>query len=200
MSPLSTNSIREDFLALREQCMWARVVYNNFRHLYGSDETIELLKDTAAWFFHDINVVLQEYCLLQIAKLTDPSASVGRENLTIPNLNDRLKAEGLWTQEIDDLSAELMRYRDLINLSRNRLIAHSDKATIVSGLIVGAHADHEPDLFFRNLNVYTDVVARQVGEDALSYAAMPGPGDVLDLIKLLRDARRAMAGSRLSPG
>lgn len=180
--------------------MWARVVYNNFRHLYGSDETIQLLKDTAAWFFHDMNVVLQEYCLLQIAKLTDPPASVGRENLTIPNLNGRLKTEGLLTQEIDDFSAELIRYRELINLSRNRLIAHSDKETIASDLILGVHADYEPDLFFKNLNAYTDAVARQVGEDPLCYGAMPGPGDVLDLIRLLRDARKANAGSRLSPG
>ena len=180
--------------------MWARVVYNNFRHLYTSDETVQLLMDSAALFFQDINVVLQEYCILQIAKLTDRPGTPGHENLTIPNLDDRLKAEGLWTQQIADLSADLMRYRGLINLSRNRLIAHSDKATIVSGLTVGAHADHEPDLFFKNLNAYTDAVARQVGEDPLSYAAIPGPGDVLDLIKLLRDAKKAKAGSRLSPG
>ena len=111
---MSTSTIQADFLVLRDQCVWTMNCYKNFSALYEHDETVDLLKYSAAWFFHDMNIVLQEYCLLQIGKITDPISSMGRENSTIPNLDARLQVENLWTHEIGDLSAKLMRYRDII--------------------------------------------------------------------------------------
>lgn len=185
---MSTSTIQADFLVLRDQCVWTMKCYNNFSDLYEHDETVDLLRYSAAWFFHDMNIVLQEYCLLQIGKLTDPVRSIGRENSTIPNLDARLLAENLWTHEIADLSAKLMRYRDIIKDSRNRVIAHADKETFLQNLTVGAHTEQEMHGFFDNLNAYTDAVGNVLGVGALCYGTCAAMGDATDLIGLLEDA------------
>jgi hypothetical protein len=185
---MSASTIQEDFLVLRDQCMWTMKCYNNFSDLYEHDQTVDLLRYSAAWFFHDMNIVLQEYCLLQVGKLTDPVRSMVRENSTIPNLDARLQAESLWTHEIADFSANIMRYRDIIKDSRNRVIAHADKETFLQNLTVGAHAKKEMQDFFDNLNEYTDAVGNMLGVGALDYRVCPGMGDVTDLVSLLEDA------------
>jgi hypothetical protein len=135
-----------------------------------------------------MNILLQEYSLLQVGKLTDPIRSMGRENSAIPNLDSRLKAESLWIREIADLSAKIMRCRDIIKDSRNRVIAHADKETFLKSLTVGAHGKQEMQDFFDNLNAYTDAVGNVLGAGALDYRVCPATGDVTDLVSLLEDA------------
>ena len=189
---MSTFTIQEDFLALREECMWTMKCYKNFRHLYEHDRTLDLLKYSAGRFFHDMNIVLQEYCLLQIGKMTDPAITKirggERENLTIPNLDARLKAENFWGHEISELSEKIMSYRDVIQESRNRVIAHADKKTFLQNLTIGEHTEQMVRSFFENLNAYTDAVGVVLGMGPLDYRACPGKGDVIDFVSLLEDA------------
>ena len=185
---MSASTIQTDFLVIRDQCIWTTKCYNNFNDLYEDDQTLDLLRYSAAWFFHDMNIILQEYCLLQVGKLTDPVRSMGRENSTIPNLDARLQAESLWIPEIADLSAKIMRYRDIIKDSRNRVIAHADKETFLQNLTVGAHAKQDMQDFFENLNAYTDAVGNVLGVGALCYKTCAATGDVTDLISLLGHA------------
>lgn len=184
---MNASTIQADFLVLREQCIWTMNCYNNFSGLYADERTVDVLRYSASWFFHDMNIVLREYCFLQVGKITDPARS-GRENLTIQNLDARLQEESLWTYEISALSAKLMSYREIIKDSRNRVIAHADKETFLQNLTVGAHDQQEMQDFFENLNAYTDAVGNALGVGPLDYRACPGKGDVIDLVGFLEDA------------
>ena len=67
-----------------DQCVWLRVVYNEYCILYDSGQARrELLDEVAKNFFGDLNDILIEHILLNICKLTDPARSRQDENLTV---------------------------------------------------------------------------------------------------------------------
>jgi hypothetical protein len=178
------------FLAFREQCIWLRCCYNTYSVLYESGgETKEVLEASAKAFFADLNLLLIEYCLLQVCKITDPTDSQGRANLTVENLNDALRDAELMTDEISNFSNGLLRYRDLVKKVRNRLISHLDKETILAGVPLGEHNQEEVTAFFESLFGYVDAVGIAVGVGPLDFRTTAGPGDVLDLIQTLRKGR-----------
>lgn len=115
----SMASLREQFVAFRAECIWLRDCYNTFTTLFDEDETRTLLEQSAVIFFGDLNRVLQEYCYLQVCKITDPATSLGRVNLTVEAMNDALKLAGLLTPEIEKHAAVMMRYRGFIKGPRN---------------------------------------------------------------------------------
>ena len=184
---MSSQNMSREFLTFRDQCVWLQTCYNTYRALYESGaDTQGLLTRSASRFFHDLNTILIEYVLLQISKITDPPESQGRENLTVSNINRQLQAAGLLTQEITDASTAIMRYRELIKESRNRVISHQDKETILINLPVGAHSESDVANFFKNLYAYVDAVGNAVGVGPLDFKTTAGSGDVLDLLRLLR--------------
>ena len=188
---VSIDEPKKTFESFREQCIWLRCCFNTFRSLYESnDETSTALRLTAWRFFEDLNEILREYIILQICKLTDP-AQDGRgrhTNLSVDGVNAVLCKNKLMTPEIRGYASELLRYREFVKESRNKIIGHLDRKTIVEGLPIGEHPAEEVFRFFDNLQKYTDAVGWVVGVGPLDYQAVPGKGDVLDLIKTLKRA------------
>jgi hypothetical protein len=184
---MATQQLQDEFIAFRNSCMWLRNCYNTFNHLFNSGpETETILRKTAPHFFSDLNSVLQEYFFLQARRITDPAASNSRDNLSLQNINAELKRSGLMTAEISDISTSILNYRSLTSNISNRVVAHADKATALSSGLIGAHADHELELFMQNLQSYTDVVGTVLGIWPLDYRVQAGPGDVQDFIRVLR--------------
>lgn len=184
---MTSPQLQRTFLAFREQCIWLQTCYNIYAALFESEKsTKDLLSSTAPLFFHDLNLVLVEYCLLQVCRLTDPPRSVSRDNLTVKNLNKMLQAKGLLTAEISRASDGLAHYRSLINESRNWIVSHADKRTMLQGLPIGAHSATDVAAFFNDLYTYVDAVGQAVGVGPLDFRVTSGPGDVLDLLRFLR--------------
>lgn len=182
-----TQQQQSEFLAFRESCIWLRNCYNTFNHLFDADpETEAMLRRIASEFFGDLNLILQEYFFLQARRVTDPTATGSRENLTLENINAGLTASGLMTQEILDLSTSILGYRKLISDISNRVVAHADKATALCPGLVGAHSEREIESFMDNLQAYTDAVGIVLGVGPLDYSVQAGPGDVQDLLRALR--------------
>jgi hypothetical protein len=181
-------TLREQFVAFRAECIWLRDCYNTFTTLFDEDETRQLLERSAAIFFGDLNRVLQEYCYLQVCKITDPAETGGRANLTVKALNNALDAAGLLKlkPEIEQHAAVMMRYRGFIKAPRNRLISHLDTKTILKGDAIGGHDPHEVTAFFEAMQNYCDEVGRVVGEGPLDFRWSAGAGDVIDLLRVLR--------------
>lgn len=98
---MTAAELEELFRAFREQCIWLRCCYNTYAALYESGEEInEVLVSSASLFFHDLNHVLIEYCLLQVCKINDPEETRGQTNLTVEHVNASLRASDLMTDEI----------------------------------------------------------------------------------------------------
>lgn len=192
METMPTTNLKQTFCSFRERCVWLQTCINTFEALYSSGHGVEkLLRETAPAFFGDLNIILQEYILLQICNLTDPAesydAALRRKvpNLTVAHLNELLKAEGLLTVQIEAAAKSLAHYRNLVERSRNKLISHLDKTTVLAGTILGEHARSDVDAFFENLHQYCDGVGHSVLEGPLDFRVTSGPGDVMDLLKHL---------------
>tara|TARA_R110000772_G_scaffold49123_7_gene112957 strand:+ start:51849 stop:52415 length:567 start_codon:yes stop_codon:yes gene_type:complete len=185
---MEQTDLQKLFLAFREQCIWLRICYNTYSELYESGERVQkLMESSAPLFFHDLNNILIEYIMLHVCKITDPAETRGRANLTLLAVNESLNNEGLTTGEISQFSQAMLDYRELVKDARNRLISHFDRDTILNGLTLGEHPREDAEKFFECLQGYIDAVGNAVGVGPLDFRTMAGPGDVLDLIKLLRD-------------
>ena len=152
----------------------------------SSDRTKKILTDSASEFFRELNIILTEYFLLQVCKITDPDETAGHKNLTVEGLNLELCERDLMTQEISDYSAGLLRYRGLVQGARNKLISHLDRETVLNDRSIGGHTEEELNGFLSNLEGYCYAVGDVVGVEPLDFKTTAGPGDALDLIKALK--------------
>ena len=183
---MKQTELKELFLAFRDQCIWLRCCYNTYLALYESDDcTKKVLQASAPVYFGDLNKILIEYVLLQICKITDPAESAGHKNLTFEGVNKVLGEDGLMTNEIAGFSCGLSHYRELVKESRNKLISHLDRESVLNGLPIGEHPEEKVTAFFESLQGYVDAVGNAVGVGPLDFRTAAGPGDVLDLIRTL---------------
>lgn len=184
----SINSIADVFLALRERCIWLDSCYTTFSALYESgDERRDLLGKTAPAFFMEHNQVLQQHCILQACKLTDPAVMRRKKNLTLEYVNSMLVAQNLMTAEIELYSGKMMAYRELVLESRHWIISHQDLEATMLGEPVGAHEKEDWASFLDSMYRYTDAVGIAVGVGPLDYKGGAGPGDANELVKHLEN-------------
>ncbi len=112
--------------ALEDEVTWFHAKWLEYRKLFAkSEKRIELLNETAGFFFRVVQDVLWDDVLLHIARLTDPAKHGRFENLTLPRL-----AKGFKNTEIGPEFCQLV---DLVESRaefarewRNRRIAHRD--------------------------------------------------------------------------
>lgn len=184
---MATTHAIESVVAFRKECIWLQSCFNTFCSLFESgDETSDVLKRSAASFFRDINLIIQEHFILQVCRITDPAMTRGRENLTVKNIDAILTKENLLTPEIAATSKRLHSYRDLIDGARNRIVSHADKETLLSGQESGAHARKDVEEFLEALHAYVNLAGEAVGEGPLDFTYTGSEGDVEDLLVCLK--------------
>ena len=78
-----------------------------FLELFNKERTQSLMEKTAYAFFIDLNKILIDYFLLEVAKLTDPATSIGGkyENFTVANLIETVEWPPECLREIKELYA-----------------------------------------------------------------------------------------------
>lgn len=178
--------LREEFQAFREECIWLQTCFNTFHALFdGGEEVDAALQNSARLFFAELNIVLVEYWVLLVCRLTDPAVTAGRENLTVLNLLGVLRSHGLLTAEIEATAIRIQSYRDLVNDARNRAVSHADKVAYLQRTVLGQHAAEHVNEFVRDLQRFNDLVGETIGEGPLDYRISSGPGDVYDLLQIL---------------
>lgn len=182
--------LRETFVAFRDQCIELRNAQKIFEHLFESgDDTLKLLEDTAPLFFFDVQNILIEHIYLKACRLTDvASVKRGKEvrrNLTVPHLRNRLHDVELLSGEIIALADALQTYGDMLRAPRNRRIAHADLRAVLNDEDRGEHDEKDYQAFFRDLQEFCDHVGVALNEGPLDFRVVPGPGDVIDLLRVL---------------
>ncbi len=174
--------------AFCEECVWARSIRTHFADLFETNERRrELLSEVANLFFHDLNLILIEYILLQQCKLTDPP-SFGKEknNLTT---NYILSLE--WSVETKALlsiqNTELMRFREKIINARRKLIAHMDLSTRLQSVGLGEFSEPEEAGFWSALQAFVNAAHSEAVGGPYDINATMVEGDVASLIHSLRE-------------
>jgi hypothetical protein len=171
---------------------WLVRVRHTYRVLFEDKQPScqTLMEKTASSFFADLKRILQEYLLLECAKITDPAETGGRENFTV----DCLVRNICWPnhdknilKELESLQATTEGFRSYIKCARNKLLAHLDRRAVLSGEPLGAFPEGKDKDFFDALQRICDVTHKACFEEIYGYMSpiTLGGGDVFNLTKTL---------------
>lgn len=175
--------------AFCNECVWVRAIRAHFEELFerGSDRH-KLLAETAKTFFQDLNLVLQEYVLLQQCKLTDPANSGSDRH----NLTSEYILEFAWStstrKKLTWENAKLQSFRRKIVDARRKLVAHTDLRARLGSASLGSFTQADEQSFWNALQSFVNIAHdATVGGPFEIEVAMPD-GDAASLIHRLADA------------
>jgi cation transport regulator ChaC len=172
-----------------EDCIWVHAMRDHFKALFESgDKRKSLLQECAKTFFGDLSLVLQEYLLLQIAKILDPhSSGAGKTNLTANYLLS-LNWDSGTKAALEVEAVALNAFREKIAAARNKLLSHTDVQARVEGAELGEFLPEEEEQFWAALQRFVDAAHEDaIGGPCPIDSAAP-EGDASSLIQVLVDA------------
>lgn len=175
--------------AFCEECVWLHSIRKHFADLFESNEQRDrLLSEVANTLFHDLNLVLIEYILLQQCKLTDPASSgVDKDNLTT---NFILQLD--WTPEtkkfLQEQNEVLLKFRQEIVDARRKLVAHLDLKARLQPLSLGQFSESDEAAFWLALQGFVNAAHDEAIGGPFEINAAMQEGDVASLIHSLKDA------------
>jgi hypothetical protein len=165
-----------------------------------------LMRKTAWSFFLDLNTVLQEYLLLECAKITDPATTGNRANFTVdalvqnicwPNDEATLKKMASLPDDDKDIMKALeseqkitQDFRSYIKCARNKLLAHLDGKAVLSAKPLGEFPEGKGRRFFEALQKICNIT-HEACFDTIYGDMLPiplGGGDVISLRRTLECA------------
>lgn len=119
---------------LKNDLIWARHYYNEYKKLYMANQLrIELLNDTASSFFAVLQRVLWEQMIISLSRLTDAHERGENKNLTVGILLE-LAIDNNW-EFVQDIESKLLKIKETsaaIRKWRNKVVAHRDLPTALS--------------------------------------------------------------------
>lgn len=163
-----------------EHVVWLLSASRIFTELY-EDKDIELvLRSTGESFFTDLNRILQNYVLLQCAKLSDRKSTNDKDNLTVDFITDRIDWSDNTVKKLKKLRDAILGFRSKIIDARNEILSHSGLKTALSNKVLGAFVAGEDKVFMENLVKICDIAYREVFASPFSEVWLGLSGDVLD--------------------
>jgi hypothetical protein len=183
-------------LGAQYSLLWQEVAsihhnWSEFVELYHSKpERRELMRRAAVGFFEMVGDSLREGVLLHLGRLTDPSVSMGKSNLTIRNLADLIDDAGV-KERVSQLEKVAMEKTEFARDWRNRWLAHQDlKLALGEGTVEPlAKAEREEvdaalkaivavmnevDMYFTDAETRYDLLSPHHGAVALLYVIDDG--------------------------
>ncbi len=116
------------YSSLYDEVTWLHAKWQQYRQLYATPETVELLNQIAGFFFRVVQDVLWEDILLHIARLIDqPTTKRGKKNLTLLQLAPAIDDSKL-AREVRTLVKRVKQESAFAVDWRKRHLAHRDLA------------------------------------------------------------------------
>lgn len=184
---------------LWEQCNWAHEVWTLRRALIDRNRRKKALENGPhSAFISAAGMALHDYALLQIAKLHDSATVAGRVCLTL----DYIVEYGGWDESTErrlrSLKTRLDAFQAKIRPARNRLISHSDLATILNGQALGGFDAGDDQKYFKTLSLFVSTAFQSaVGGPCAAFSTLTDDTEraVATLAKsTIRTRRRRPAG------
>jgi len=185
---------------------WLVRVRHTFKVLFEDEQPScqTLMKKTAWSFFLDLNRILQEYLLLECAKITDPATTYGHTNFTVDYLvknicwpSDKAILEKLTSlsddhkdllQELKSLQLIAQGFRGHIESARDKLLAHLDMGAVLTSKPLGGFPEGDDKTFFCALQKLCDITHEACFGTIYGVMLPITVGDVINLRKTLKDA------------
>ncbi len=172
--------------------VWLRSVFNIYKELYENDEAKQVMDKTAQSFFADLNMIFNNYLLLEFAKITDPATSrvngENIENFTVNNLITRVDWPENIVSTLELLRKEVETFRGYIKDARNKLLAHYDKETFLNGKALGDFPFGAEERFLSVLEEICNITHKACFNSIFGSISVSMRGDVEDLKKALKKA------------
>ncbi len=181
---------QHDFEVFRGDCIKLQNLVNTFETLYGSEDSKEVLQETAVLFFDDLHKWLIQIYFVDVMKLTDPARQGSNENLTVCHILGILRDLEKSSDKIGELGKQILVYRSCVKDARNKFLGHRDLAYARDGQPLGEHSFEEYNSFLQNLQDFCDEVGNALGLGPLDYSVSAGKGDVQSLVRILRNAKK----------
>ncbi|MCF7944985.1 MAG: hypothetical protein K9L75_05575 [Spirochaetia bacterium] len=174
-----------------DKVMYLKILYYMQEELFENNNTY-VFEQTAPIFFNDLNSLLINNIILEIAKITDPgvdkTSKSNNSNLTFEYLIDTIDWDSETEKELTDLNKQFKAFRQYIKKARNKVIAHNDKNIYLSNVTLGAFPEGSEKEFFEKMEVFCDICYRNIFKEPLGEMYPGQNGDVIDLKKSLKKA------------
>jgi hypothetical protein len=156
-------------------CGWAYETWLNHCELFDKNARKEdLQKSFAAETLARLNIISQEYSLLQIVKLHDRAVVSGNITLGL----EYVVTYGGWPKptldKLESLKNKLDGFANQLRSARNKSLSHNDLAAIAAGATLGAFPAGTDAVYFETLQDFVNVVHNEV---------IGGPWPFNDLVK-----------------
>jgi AbiU2 len=114
------------FHELSDDCSWLHIRWAQYVHLYGSSQSrVDLLNESAPFFFKIVEDCLWADVLINLCRLTDRPIIAGRANLTLLQLPDLMATKRL-SQAVARRARRAVTATTFARDWRNRHLVHSD--------------------------------------------------------------------------
>lgn len=170
------------------QVVWLLKVRDIFAELFEDEQSEVLMEKTARSFFVDLGSIMHCYLLLECAKITDRAKTGDKENLTIDNLIESIKWPPDIRKKLEALRDKTNPFRNRILPARHKLLAHSDKETVLADRTLGEFPEGEEKQFLKTLQRFCDVIYKACFGEVFGQISLAILGDVIDFKGTLEKA------------
>ena len=180
------------YFELWQELAWLHFKWGEYNLLFGKGENrIQLMNETAPFFFNVVQRVIWEDSILHIARLTDKTHTGGRRNLTlcllpeliaIPELQTRVLASIETTREATDFCRDW----------RNRHIAHRDLDLALNRNVPSLKAADKSkmDVALKAIGAVLDIVGLHYLNSTTSFSIPFSPDGADRLLRVLDDGEK----------
>ena len=183
---------KADVNVLVNICADMRATYMHYRELFEPDNSHDaIFRNIAPLFFGDINRVLVSYIILEACKLADPARDFrGNKTLSVEFFVNHTDFSNDPTafDHLKDRASKLRAFGKKLKPARNKLIAHCDRTTILSGIrgLGGADTDEWTE-FWLDVQAFVNILC----ERYLGQTIYINGGAISDAGRLVETLRRA---------
>jgi hypothetical protein len=182
----------EVYSALSNELSLCSYTWRRYVELFGtSEDRIDVLNKSASNFFGLIERVMWDDTLLHLARLTDPSTTMGRKNLSVYGLQE-LITDAKLKERISELANSVRERTKFARDWRNRLLAHRDLDIALERPAKPLEAVSRKNVedALASIGVLLNEVDALYTNSETSYDVMCLWGGVDDLLSLLGDGLR----------
>ncbi len=141
----------------------------------------------AGGFFGNMSNAMQTELLLAFAKVTDPSKSLGNDNLSVNHLLDNVQWPDTVKTKLADYQQEIQSFRPYIKTARDKILSHSDVQTLLNNEVYGQFPLEDGERFIQNLKAFSTIIYETCFETPWNII-LTFSGDVHDFCKILENA------------
>lgn len=140
-----------------ELCNWAYEAWVTHKCLFDDNSAPANNIGRSPWFAERLSTITQEYALLQIAKLHDPSR-LGKWNNASINFMIEYGAWGEQRPDVEKIASRLAELYEKILPARNKLLSHNDLETIIGDTPLGSFSEGNDEGYFDALQELVNAV------------------------------------------